>query len=160
MNTYLVISIKKQTLTLFFKNQHKVYSVSTAKAGVGEQSGSLQTPRGQHRIRAKIGKDLPLGAVLVARRFTGECHTPALALQHPERDWILTRILWLSGCEVGFNRLGSVDSQRRYIYIHGTPDSEPLGVPLSHGCIRMRNADVAELFDLVDVGCPVLITEE
>ncbi|MCY1183348.1 L,D-transpeptidase catalytic domain [compost metagenome] len=77
----------------------------------------------------------------------------------PGRDWILTRILWLSGCEPGRNRLGQVDSFRRYIYLHGTPDTEPMGVPLSHGCIRLRNADVLELFDRVPVHCAVRIDE-
>lgn len=133
------------------------YAVSTASLGAGEQAGSFQTPRGRHIIRAKIGAGQPCGAVFKARRPTGEIWTPALHEQFPGRDWILSRILWLSGCEPGCNRLGSVDSMRRYIYIHGTPDSEPIGAPASHGCIRMRNRDVIELFDLVSAGSPVLI---
>lgn len=133
------------------------YPVSTARNGVGEQNGSECTPRGSHYIRARIGAGLPAGAVLRGRRFTGEVWSAALAAQHPDRDWILSRILWLCGCEPGRNRLGKVDSQRRYIYIHGTPDSEPMGVPLSHGCIRMRNADVIALFDLVPAGTRVNI---
>lgn len=79
--------------------------------------------------------------------------------QFPGRDWILTRILWLSGCERGRNRLGNVDSFRRYIYLHGTPDSEPMGVPRSHGCIRLRNADLLDLFPRVPLHCPVRIDE-
>lgn len=133
------------------------YSVSTAAKGSGEQWGSEQTPRGNHIIRAKIGAGAPMNAVFVGRRQTGECYSPALAAQYPARDWILTRILWLSGKEVGRNRLGNVDTMRRMIYIHGTPDTVPMGVPGSHGCIRMRNADLVALFDQVPVGCPVSI---
>jgi lipoprotein-anchoring transpeptidase ErfK/SrfK len=124
---------------------------------VGEESGSYCTPRGQHIIRAKIGAGQAPGTVFVRRRPTGEIYTPQLGKQHPGRDWILTRILWLSGCEVGYNRLGSCDTMRRYIYIHGTPDSTALGSPGSRGCVRMRNADLIELFDLVRVGTPVHI---
>lgn len=134
------------------------YPVSTALNGVGEKSGSYCTPRGRHRIRAKIGSNQPVNTVFVARRPTGEIYTPELGIQYPGRDWILTRILWLSGCEVGFNRLGSCDSMRRYIYIHGTPDSEKLGQPGSKGCVRMCNTDLLELFDLVSVNTEVQIS--
>lgn len=133
------------------------YAVSTALKGAGELSGSFCTPRGKHIIRARIGEGCPANSVFVRRRPTGEIYTPELGAQFPERDWILTRILWLSGCEVGFNRLGESDTMRRYIYIHGTPDSEPVGLAASHGCIRMRNADLLELFDLVPVGTSVEI---
>jgi lipoprotein-anchoring transpeptidase ErfK/SrfK len=133
------------------------YLVSTSRLGPGEAEGSERTPRGRHVIRAKIGAGAPLGAVFVGRRPTGEVWSPALAERHPGRDWILTRILWLSGCEPGRNRLGTVDSMRRYIYIHGTPDEHLLGQPASHGCIRMANADVAELFEGVEPGTPVTI---
>lgn len=133
------------------------YSVSTAANGTGETCGSYCTPRGKHIIRAKIGAGQPENTVFVRRRPTGEIYTPELGAQLPERDWILTRILWLSGCEPGFNRLGENDTMRRYIYIHGTPDSVPLGTPDSHGCIRMRNADLIELFDLVPAGTAVEI---
>jgi L,D-transpeptidase YbiS len=133
------------------------YPVSTSKHGAGEQQGSFMTPRGRHEIRAKIGAACPPGTVFVGRRPTGEIYSAALALQHPERDWILTRILWLSGLEKGFNRLGAVDTMQRYIYIHGMPDSEPIGQPGSIGCIRMRNADIVELFERVDVGTRVII---
>jgi lipoprotein-anchoring transpeptidase ErfK/SrfK len=136
---------------------HRAYSVSTSKYGAGERYGSLQTPRGRHQIRAKIGADYPIGSVFVGRRATGEIYSEALARSHPERDWILTRILWLSGLEPGINRLGDVDTMRRYIYIHGMPDSEPCGTPGSIGCIRMRNRDIVELFDQVAVGTLVVI---
>ncbi|HEY4698528.1 MAG TPA: L,D-transpeptidase [Gallionella sp.] len=135
------------------------YAVSTAKNGVGEISGSYCTPRGKHVIRARIGAGLPENTVLVRRRPSGEIYTAELGAQFPERDWILTRILWLSGCEPGFNRLGEKDTMRRYIYIHGTPDSVTLGIPGSHGCIRMRNADLVELFDIVPAGTAVEIFE-
>jgi len=133
------------------------YSISTAANGAGEISGSFCTPRGRHIIRARIGAGQPENTVFVRRRPTGEIYTPELGAQFPERDWILTRILWLSGCEPGFNRLGENDTMRRYIYIHGTPDSAQLGAAASHGCIRMRNADLIELFDLVPAGTAVEI---
>jgi len=131
------------------------FSVSTSRFGPGEAVGSGCTPRGAHIIRARIGHGLPAGACFVGRRFTGEVWSPDLERSAPGRDWILSRVIWLSGCERGHNRLGAVDTMRRYIYIHGTPDSEPVSVPFSHGCIRMRNADVIELFDMVTPGMPV-----
>jgi hypothetical protein len=133
------------------------YAVSTGLNGAGEIRDSGCTPRGAHRVRAKIGAGAPCGAVFRGRRPTGEVWTPEYGAQHPGRDWILSRILWLCGCEPGRNRLGKVDSMRRYIYIHGTPDDQPMGEPRSHGCVRMRNCDVIELFDLVPVGVPVQI---
>lgn len=158
---HLAISIAAQRLSLLDAEGQvlREYPVSTALNGPGEQKGSGCTPRGRHVIRAKIGDGQVPGTVFVGRRPTGEVWSPALAAQFPERDWILSRILWLSGCEVGRNRLGDCDTMQRYIYIHGTPEPEPMGVPLSHGCIRMRNADVIDLFDRVPVGATVLITE-
>lgn len=110
-----------------------------------------------HLVRAKIGAGLPENTVFVRRRPSGEGYTEKLGQQFPERDWILGRILWLSGCEPGFNRLGEVDTMRRYIYIHGTPHEEAIGRPVSHGCVRMRIKDLVELFDQVPVGTPVEI---
>ncbi len=135
------------------------YPVSTALNGPGEQEGSGCTPRGRHRIRARIGAGAVAGTVFRGRRPTGEVWTPAFAAAHPGRDWILSRILWLCGEEPGRNRLGSVDSMRRFIYIHGTADDQPMGLPLSHGCVRMRNRDVIELFELVAAGTAVEIVE-
>lgn len=156
----LHISLADQRLYGFADGQLVLrMPVSTALNGPGERNGSGCTPRGRHQVRARIGEGLPLGAVLRGRRWTGEVWTPELHAQHPGRDWILTRILWLSGCEPGRNRLGEVDTFRRYIYLHGTPDTEPLGIPLSHGCIRLRNADLLELFPRVPVHCPVNIEE-
>lgn len=158
---YLTVSIASQRLALLDAegNLQREYSISTALNGAGEQKNSGCTPRGRHVVRAKIGTGQPMGAVFVGRRPTGEVWSPELAAQFPERDWVLTRILWLSGCEVGVNRLGDCDTMQRYIYLHGTPETEPMGVPLSHGCIRMRNADVLDLFDRVPVGTAVLITD-
>lgn len=155
------ISVARQTLQLIGDDGQlmKTYVISSAAKGVGEQMGSYQTPRGQHRIRARIGDGLPLGAVLRGRRPTGEICTPELMQAQPGRDWILTRILWLCGEEPGRNRGGQVDTMRRYVYIHGTPDEVTLGVPGSHGCIRMRNTDMVDLFDRVPVGTPVTIHE-
>ena len=135
------------------------YLVSTAKNGCGEVKNSECTPRGFHQIRAKIGASQALGSVFVSRRPTGEVWTTELNEKFPKRDWILSRIMWLSGCEINKNRLGDVDSMQRYIYIHGTPASEPLGEPQSHGCIRMRNEDVIELFEHCFVGTTVMIYE-
>ncbi len=134
-----------------------VWPISTARSGLGERNASGCTPRGEHRIRIKIGAGCAPNTVFVGRRPTGEIYTPALAREHPARDWILSRILWLTGCHSGFNRGGQCDTLRRYIYIHGCPDTEPMGVPASHGCIRMRNDDVIALFDRVPVGCRVRI---
>ncbi len=135
----------------------RVYTVSTAKNGPGQLRGSECTPTGWHRIRAKIGTHAPINSVFVGRRATGEIYSPQLAAAYPQRDWILSRILWLGGLEPGHNRYGAVDSCWRYIYIHGSPDERLCGTPESHGCIRMRNADVIELFDTVAAGCRVLI---
>ena len=157
----IVIDIGKQVLDVLDEDGTRIkrYSISTSKNGAGELNGSFCTPRGRHVIRAKIGAGEPLNAVFVERRPTGEIYSPELAGTFPERDWILTRILWLSGCEPGFNRLGKVDTMRRCIYIHGSPDGAEMGKPGSIGCIRMRSQAVVELFDLVPAGTPVVITE-
>jgi lipoprotein-anchoring transpeptidase ErfK/SrfK len=155
---FIRISIIHQRLEVWQDAECVVdYPVSTALNGPGEQKNSGCTPRGKHLVRAKIGAGKPLNTVFVGRRDTGETYSADLARRYPQRDWILTRILWLSGCEIGRNRLSSVDTMQRYIYIHGTPDSEPMGQPLSHGCIRMRNNDIADLFERVSVGTLVFI---
>ena len=155
----IIIHIPSQELDLLDDSGDilRRYRISSARYGTGQQRGSFRTPLGRHIIRAKVGAGQPVNTVFVRRRPTGEIYSPELGAAFPRRDWILTRILWLSGTEPGRNRLGNVDSMRRYIYIHGTPDTEPMGVPLSIGCIRMRNRDVAELFDLVPAGTPVEI---
>ena len=154
------IDIAGQNLSLLDNGKiAKRYAVSTAKNGLGEKNGSMRTPRGRHIVRARIGAGQPLNAVFVRRRPTGEVWTPELHAKYPGRDWMLTRILWLSGREPGFNRLGDVDTMRRVIYIHGTHDFAELGKPGSHGCVRMKSEDIAELFDLVPPYTPVDIRE-
>jgi hypothetical protein len=155
---YIEIDIAQQQLHLIGNNS-RCYSISSALNGVGEQEGSGCTPRGQHIIRDKIGAQQPLNSVFVGRQPTGEIYNPELAAQFPQRDWILSRILWLDGLQPGFNQGVGCDTYQRYIYIHGTPDSEPMGVAKSHGCIRMHNRDIIELFELVTVGTLVNIVE-
>ena len=149
----ILIDIGRQQLTF----EGRTWPVSTAKNGPGEKNGSFCTPRGKHIVRAKIGAGQPPGTVFVRRRPTGEVWTPELHAKYPGRDWMLTRILWLSGREPGFNRLGDVDTMRRYIYIHGSPDTAEMGKPGSIGCVRMRNRDIVELFDRVAPYTPVEI---
>ncbi|MDZ4142198.1 MAG: L,D-transpeptidase [Methylotenera sp.] len=158
---HIELSISDQTLTLFdnLGGVTAKYSVSTAANGVGCEKDSGCTPLGRHIIRAKIGAGFVPNTIFVGRRATGEICTPELMTVFPNRDWILTRILWLSGKEVGKNRLGNVDTMQRYIYIHGSPDGTEMGKASSHGCVRMRNADIVALFDLVEVGTTVVIVE-
>lgn len=160
-NPFLIkISIDEQRLQLL--EDDKVImdvAIATAANGPGEIMHSECTPRGWHKIRAKIGAGAPENTVFTGRRPTGEIYTPTLKDEHPGRDWMLTRILWLSGLEPGNNRLGERDSMRRYIYIHGCPDTDEMGVPSSHGCVKMRNTEVIRLFDIVPAGTRVLIQE-
>lgn len=159
-DSYLDVSVQLQSLLVIHQGKKvRSYPVSTAKNGLGECRGSECTPRGWHRIRAKIGSGMPINSVFVGRRPTGEVYDKDLSLRYPQRDWILTRILWLGGLEPGKNRYGTVDTAWRYIYIHGTPDEHLLGTPASHGCIRMKNADVLDLFDRVEAGVQVNIHE-
>jgi lipoprotein-anchoring transpeptidase ErfK/SrfK len=155
----IVISITAQELYLYGDNNHVVrqFRISSASKGVGQENGSFCTPLGKHIVRAKIGACQPINTVFVGRRPTGEIYSPELGTRYPGRDWILTRILWLSGCERGFNRLGSVDTMRRYIYIHGSPDTVEMGKPGSIGCIRMNNGDLLDLFERVNAGTEVYI---
>lgn len=157
---HIVIDVRTQQLTLWNKEKCLFQAaVSTGKNGVGELQNSGCTPRGWLTIKAKIGEGCAENSVFVGRRATGEIYSPELDAQYPQRDWILTRILWLGGLEPYKNRYGAVDTLKRFIYIHGCPDSCPMGVPQSHGCIRMRNVDVMQLFDMVDVGMKVQIVE-
>ena len=161
---HIHISISDQTLSLFDENNLvKKFAISTAKNGAGEEMDSECTPRGKHIITEKIGEDHEANAVFVGRIATGETYEPALRDQHPQRDWILTRILWLSGVEEGKNKGElegmNLDSHDRYIYIHGSPDDVAMGQPGSRGCVRMRNSEVIELFDLIELGTEVDICE-
>jgi len=160
MREGIVISLAEQRLVLRHDGRPRMtLPVSTAAVGADERDGSGGTPRGWHRIRAMIGHRAPPGAVFVGRRPTGECYSEALGRAYPHRDWILTRILWLCGEEPGRNRGGRVDTQRRFIYLHGTPETEPLGVARSHGCIRLHSAAVIELFNACRPGLAVWIGE-
>ncbi|MHC0016950.1 cell wall-recycling L,D-carboxypeptidase ElsL [Acinetobacter pittii] len=154
----VLIDLANQTLTL--PKHNKFYVISTGKNGIGEQENTGRTPRGWHRVAKKIGAQSPQNAVFIARKPTGEVYSSELAAQFPERDWILSRILWLDGLEEGFNKGDGRDTMQRYIYIHGTPDKEPMGVPMSHGCIRMRNEEIIELFDLVAEDALVYLSEQ
>lgn len=169
---HLLISVQAQRLYLFDPDPNQLdtgnpplrspraeFVVSTSRNGTGQEQGSFRTPLGRHLVRAKIGKGAALNTVFVGRRTTGEIWTPELAASSPGRDWILTRILWLSGLEPGMNRLGRVDTMRRYIYIHGSPPSVKMGEPGSIGCVRMRNQDIVDLFDLVPYGTTVDIRD-
>lgn len=162
MTVRIQISIGKQTLTLSDDSGRllRTYAVSTATKGAGELRGSFCTPRGRHVVRARIGAGQPENTVFIGRRPSGEVYSRELAERFPGRDWILTRILWLSGCEPGRNRLGLVDTMRRYVYIHGSPDTAPMGRPGSIGCIRMHNADIIDLFDQVPPYTVVDISED
>lgn len=153
------VDVANQTLTVFDAHDRPVMHarVATARNGVGEERGSEKTPRGAHYVRAKIGTGEPANAVFISRRATGEIYSPELRAMFPHRDWILTRILWLCGKEPGRNRGGNCDTMRRYIYIHGCPDEDPMGVPSSRGCVKLRNSDLIRLFDLVEPGTPVFI---
>jgi lipoprotein-anchoring transpeptidase ErfK/SrfK len=155
----ITINIPSQELYLYGDDNHIVrqFRISSARNGVGQKNGSFCTPLGKHIIRAKIGAGQPINTVFVGRRPTGEIYSPELGTRYPGRDWILTRILWLSGCEPGFNRLGSVDTMRRYIYIHGSPDTVEMGRPGSIGCIRMNNRDLLDLFARAEPGTEVYI---
>lgn len=165
----MVVTTWPDTIYINIADQNLVYrrgtrllfecAVSTARNGAGEFYGSERTPRGWHYVRARIGEGQAVNTIFKGRRPTGEIYTTGMRQQFPQRDWILTRILWLCGLEPGFNRLGHVDTMRRYIYIHGCPDEDDFDSPGSHGCIKLHNADMLSLFSRVSVGTPVLITE-
>ena len=160
ISRYINTDLKLQNLELVLNDKvFKYYPISSSIYGAGESKNSYMTPRGKHIIRAKIGKDKPIGSVFVNRRVTGETYNEGLRLTYPNRDWILTRIIWLSGIEVGRNRLGNVDTMQRYIYIHGCPDNEKMGKIGSKGCIRMTNKDILDLFELVHFGMSVIIRD-
>ncbi|MBJ9722717.1 L,D-transpeptidase [Acinetobacter calcoaceticus] len=154
----VLIDLANQTLAL--PKYNKFYVISTGKNGIGEQENTGKTPRGWHRVAQKFGAQSPKNAVFIARKPTGEVYNTELATEYPERDWILSRILWLDGLENGFNKGEGCDTMQRYIYIHGTPDTQPMGVPMSHGCIRMRNEEIIELFDLVPEDALVYLSEQ
>ena len=146
----ITINVSEQSL----EYKGKSYSISTSINGTGEIEGSYCTPTGKFKIAEKIGANLELGSVLVERKPTGEIYNTYLAKKNPDRDWILTRILWLDGIE-----LHNQNTKNRFIYIHGSPDETQMGMPGSKGCIRMHNYDVIELFESIQSGENVIIIE-
>jgi hypothetical protein len=159
-NKHIEIRLSEQVLRVFDGDTVlRQYSISSGVNGAGELNGSGCTPRGAHRVRLKIGQGCALNTVFRGRRPTGEIYSAGLASNNPQCDWILTRIIWLTGTQPGVNRGGNVDTLRRFIYLHGCPDTEPMGIARSHGCIRMRNTDIIELFELVYNQMPVFISE-
>ncbi len=160
MDQIIDIDISKQRLKLKQGERTLLDApVATGLKGAGEVMDSERTPRGWHVVCEKIGEGAPMNTVFVGRKPTGELYSPELRQQQPGRDWILTRILWLSGAESGKNLNGNVDSRDRYIYIHGCPADSPVGAPGSRGCIRMRSEQIIELFNRVQVGTRVFIHE-
>ncbi len=158
MSKEIIIDLNLQTLELYEgKSCLARYSISSGKNGIGQEMGSGKTPLGRHMVYRKIGHKVPINTVFVYREATGEIYTPELQRAEPERDWILTRVLWLMGLEPGYNRFGQCDTRNRHIYIHGTPDSTSIGHPGSKGCIRMRNLDIIDLFNAVEEGCLVTL---
>lgn len=157
-SSYLYVSVKHQQMYLIEKDSIiKKYTVSTAKKGVGNELHSLKTPIGLHSVKRKIGDNVPLGGILEARVYNGSKATIYEDKTKADGDYVTTRILWLDGEEIGVNKGRNVDTYNRFIYIHGTPEEGYIGEPVSHGCIRMKNTDVIELYDLIDEGTPVLI---
>lgn len=158
MTKHIIVSVDKQELSLFDDDVLiTCYPIATAKNGTGQIEGSECTPLGLHSISEKIGDKAEVNSVFVGRKFTEEIYTEEMAKLQPGRDWILTRILWLQGEEEGFNKGGECDTKSRYIYIHGCPDSHQMQIPSSHGCIKMRNTDMIELYNSVSVGNKVVI---
>ncbi len=154
------IDLSSQQMTAFLPNDEiSCYPVSTAKNGAGEMLDSECTPRGLHRVSEKIGDGQPINSVFVGRIPTGEIYSEEFAKDQSQRDWILTRIIWLEGCEPGKNEGGKVDTKRRYIYIHGTPDTTPMRMPGSRGCIRMKNSDLIDLYEKIEIGTRINIVE-
>ena len=156
---HIEINIHEQVLYLLSSNKNRSYLISTAKNGCGEMMNSGCTPRGKHVICEKMGNGCAPNTVFVGRKATGELYSLSLQKEFPKRDWILTRILWLDGRQININQGGNLDSRKRYIYIHGSPDNTAMGKPSSSGCVRMKNHDIIELFDLVEVNTPVNIIE-
>ncbi len=155
---YMYVSVKHQRLYLI-KNDSTIrkYSISTAKKGIGSKANSFKTPPGLHTVKRKIGKDVPYGGIMVSRVYKGNKAKILTSKTKADGDYVTSRIMWLQGEEPGINKGRNMDSYNRYIYIHGTAEEGYIGQPASHGCIRMLNKDVIELFDLIDEGTPILI---
>ncbi|HXH17803.1 MAG TPA: L,D-transpeptidase [Chitinophagales bacterium] len=158
---FLLVNIDRQEMYLV-KNEviEKSYRISSSKYGTGNQQGSGKTPLGVHRIAEKIGKNAKPNTIFAGRKDTGKIATIITDSLDIDTDDVTSRILWLEGLEPGINKGKGIDSRARYIYIHGTPEEGLIGTPASHGCIRMYNQDVIELFDWVNTGTLVVIEEK
>lgn len=155
---YMYVSVKYQRLYLIVNDSTiRKYSISTAKKGIGCKANSNKTPSGLHTIKRKIGEDVPFGGILASRLYTGKTAKILTDKTKADGDYVTSRIMWLQGEEPGLNKGRNMDSYNRYIYIHGTAEEGLIGEPASHGCVRMKNKDVIELFSLVDEGTPILI---
>jgi len=156
--TIIFVSIDAQKLYLIKKNIIiKSYSISSSEYGIGNKNGSNKTPLGLHTIARKIGEKTPINGRMIARVFTGETSIIYLDGSRSKTDDITSRILWLQGEEDGINKGENIDSFKRYIYIHGTSEEGLIGQPASHGCIRLKNKDVIDLYKDVAIGTLVLI---
>jgi len=157
-NNLLFVSIENQKLYHIKKNTVvNSFIISSSEYGIGNRSGSNKTPIGLHRVKQKYGKNTPINGRLTGRVFYGEISKIYKDTTRSQTDDITSRILWLEGMEAGINKGKGIDSYERYIYIHGTSEEGRLGTPSSHGCIRMRNKDIINLYKTVEVGTLVLI---
>ncbi len=155
---YMYISVKHQRLYLIENDSTiRKYTISTAAKGIGNKSNSYKTPPGLHSIKKKIGDNVPEGGLFISRVYCGKKVKIITEKEKAKGDYVTSRIMWLQGEEPGINKGRNIDSYNRYIYIHGTAEEGFLGQPASHGCIRMKNSDVVELYDMVDEGTPILI---
>ena len=157
----ILVDISRQQILLFENGKETDrYSISTSSYGIGSKSGSNKTPLGAHFVRKKIGAEAAPGTIFKARKNTGKIAQTEYKPRATGDDFVTSRILWLSGLERGINKAGNVDSFKRYIYIHGTHEEGLIGQPASHGCVRMKNEDVIELFDHTPESSLVLISED
>ena len=157
----LYVSVKSQKMYHIINNKVvKTFIISTAEKGIGNIKHSDQTPLGLHIVKEKHGDNTPLNGRMIGRIFYGQISTIYNDTSRSKTDDLTTRIMWLSGEEEGINKGGNVDSYQRYIYIHGTSEEGRLGTPASHGCIRMNNKDILELYNKIAVGTKVLILDK
>jgi lipoprotein-anchoring transpeptidase ErfK/SrfK len=160
MDTLLYVGVERQKMYLFIDGKvEKIYDVSTSRNGAGTKSGSEQTPIGLHVVNGKYGEGLPKGSVLRGKKFTGQIADIQTEPITTGKDDITSRILTIKGLEEGVNKGGDLDSYNRKIYIHGTAEEGLIGQPASHGCVRMRNEDIIELFDIVNEGVNLIILD-
>lgn len=156
----VIVTIGEQKLHYLIDGKlMRSYPVSTSRYGIGSEAGSNRTPLGVHRVRRKIGADAPMGTIFKARQDTGRIAAIVDEPRPTDDDYVTTRILWLDGMEEGVNRGEGIDSFSRYIYLHGTHEEGLIGQPASHGCVRMYNRDVIELFDALPEDALVVIVE-